>query len=197
MDRAYLDFDRPFSLHQAGAFFVTRAKSNTDFWRIYSAPSGPQARNYLRPNSGAVGLLQSTKVSTPSTAYSVQRYRDRENSGIPEQFVWPSSADTICALYKARWQVELFFRWVKQHLRTKQFYGTSENAVKTQIWTAVSIYVLVAIIKKRFNLDALLYTLLHIFSITLFEKIPLNKDFLDKAHGTDDDTFSNQLNLFR
>ena len=105
-------------------------------------------------------------------------------------------AATICALYKARWKVELFFKWIKQHLRIKQFYGTSENAVKAQIWTAVSMYVLVAIIKKRLNLDASLYTLLQIFSITLFEKIPLNKDFLDRSHGTDNDTFSNQLKLF-
>ena len=97
----------------------------------------------------------------------------------------------VCGQY-----VAYLFKWIKQHLRIKQFYGTSENAVKAQIWTAVSTYVLVAIIKKRLNLDASLYTLLQIFSITLFEKIPLNKDFLDKSHGTDSDRFSNQLKLF-
>jgi hypothetical protein len=105
-------------------------------------------------------------------------------------------AATICALYKARWQVELFFKWIKQHLRIKKFYGTSENAVKTQIWTAVSVYVLVAIIKKRLNLDASLYTLLQIFSVTLFEKIPLNKDFFDTKHTSEDHMLLNQLNLF-
>ena len=105
-------------------------------------------------------------------------------------------AATICALYKARWQVELFFKWIKQHLRIKQFYGTSENAVKVQIWTAVSVYVLVAIVKKRLNLNASLYTLLQIFSVTLFEKIPLNQDFLDGNNRSEDELSRNQLNLF-
>jgi hypothetical protein len=105
-------------------------------------------------------------------------------------------AVTICALYKARWQVELFFKWIKQHLRIKSFYGTSENAVKSQIWIAVSVYVLVAIIKKRLDLDASLYTLLQIFSVTLFEKIPLNKGLLDTNYRHEDDVFCNQLNMF-
>ena len=99
-------------------------------------------------------------------------------------------------MYKARWQVELFFKWIKQHLRIKKFYGNSENAVKTQIWTAVSVYVLVAIVKKRLNLDASLYTLLQIFSVTLFEKIPLNKGFLDIANSSEDDMFYNQMHIF-
>jgi len=102
---------------------------------------------------------------------------------------------TICELYKARWQIELFFKWIKQHLRIKKFYGTSENAVKVQIWTAVSVYVLVAIIKKRLNLDASLYTLLQVFSVTLFEKIPLNKALFDTTYILEDETMSNQLNL--
>ena len=99
--------------------------------------------------------------------------------------------DRVCGQY-----VAYLFKWIKQHLRIKQFYGTSENAVKAQIWTAVSMYVLVAIIKKRLNLDASLYTLLQVFSITLFEKIPLNKDFIDKPHGAENDMVTNQLNLF-
>jgi len=102
---------------------------------------------------------------------------------------------TICELYKARWQVELFFKWIKQHLRIKKFYGTSENAVKIQIWTAVSVYVLVAIIKKRLNMDASLYTLLQVFSVTLLEKIPLNEDLFNASHILEDDINSNQLNL--
>ena len=103
---------------------------------------------------------------------------------------------TICELYKAWWHVELFFKWIKQHLRIKKFYGTSENAVKVQISTAVSVYVLVAIIKKRLNLDASLYTLLQVFSVTLFEKIPLNKDLFNAKHILEDDMNANQLNLF-
>ena len=110
--------------------------------------------------------------------------------------VYALDATTICALYNARWQVELFFKWIKQHLRIKRFYGTSENAVKTQIWTAVSVYVLVAIVKKRLHLDISLYTLLQILSVTLFEKMPLNKGFLDVKYSSENDVHLNQLNLF-
>jgi len=195
MDRAYLDFDRLFSLHQAGALFVTRAKSNTDFRRIYSAPSDREQ-----------GIIYDQTVVL-SGFYSQQKYpvhlrrvrfKDPETGKtlIFLTNLFGPPAATICALYKARWQVELFFKWIKQHLRIKQFYGTSENAVKTQIWTSVSMYVLVAIVKKRLNLDASLYTLLQVFSITLFEKIPLNKGVIDKPHGTENDSLINQLNLF-
>jgi len=103
---------------------------------------------------------------------------------------------TICELYKARWQVELFFKWIKQHLRIKTFYGTSENAVKAQIWVAVSVYVLVAIIKKRLDLDVSLYTLLQVFSVTLFEKMPLNKGFFEANYTPQNNVNPNQLNLF-
>lgn len=103
---------------------------------------------------------------------------------------------TITELYRCRWQVELFFKWIKQHLRIKKFYGTSENAVKTQIWSAVSVYILVAIIKKRLNLEASLYTLLQVFSVTLFEKMPLNQGFLDCTNNWENDMIDNQLNLF-
>ena len=195
MDRAYLDFDRLFLLHQAGAFFVTRAKSNTDFRRVYSAPSDREQGIICDQTVALSGFYSQKKY--PLHLRRI-RFKDIETGKtliFLTNFFGPPAA-TICALYKARWQVELFFKWIKQHLRIKQFYGTSENAVKAQIWTAVSTYVLVAIIKKRLNLDASLYTLLQIFSITLFEKIPLNKDFLDRSHGTDNDTFSNQLKLF-
>ena len=103
---------------------------------------------------------------------------------------------TICALYKSRWQVELFFEWIKQHLRIKQFYGTSENAVKTQIWIAVSVYVLVAIVKRRLRLEASLYTLLQVLSVTIFEKMPLQTAFLGEAYRSDEVMDDNQLNLF-
>jgi Domain of unknown function (DUF4372)/Transposase DDE domain len=195
MDRAYLDFDRLFSLHQAGAFFVTRAKSNTDFRRVYSAPSDREQGIICDQTVALSGFYSQQKY--PQHLRRV-RFKDPETGKtlIFLTNLFGPPAATICALYKARWQVELFFKWIKQHLRIKQFYGTSENAVKAQIWTAVSMYVLVAIIKKRLNLDASLYTLLQVFSITLFEKIPLNKDFIDKPHGTENEMFTNQLNLF-
>ena len=195
MDRAYLDFDRLFSLHQAGAFFVTRAKSNTDFRRVYSAPSDREQGIICDQTVALSGFYSQQKY--PHHLRRV-RFKDIETGKtlIFLTNLFGPPAATICALYKARWQVELFFKWIKQHLRIKQFYGTSENAVKAQIWTAVSMYVLVAIVKKRLNLDASLYTLLQVFSITLFEKIPLNKDFLDKPHGMENDMFTNQLNLF-
>jgi len=195
MDRGYLDFERLFVLHQAGAFFVTRAKSNTDFRRVYSAPS----------DRGQGVICDQTIVLSGFYAqqhYPIHlrriRFKDPE-TGKTLVFLtnlFGPSATTICALYKARWQVELFFKWIKQHLRIKKFYGASENAVKTQIWVAVSVYVLMAIVKKRLHLDASLYTLLQIFSVTLFEKIPLNKDFFDMQYSFEDDMFFNQLNLF-
>ena len=195
MDRAYLDFERLCALHDAGAFFVTRAKTNTNLRRIYSAPSD-RAQGIICDQTVALSGFYSQK-SYPHHLRRI-RFKDPETGKtlifLTNLFGPPPT--TICELYKARWQVELFFKWIKQHLRIKKFYGTSENAVKVQIWTAVSVYVLVAIIKKRLNLDASLYTLLQVFSITLFEKIPLNMDFLDRSQGTDIDTFSNQLKLF-
>ena len=122
------------------------------------------------------GTHQPHGLSRASAAHPLQGPRDRQDAGVPHQhFTLPAA--TICALYKSRWQVELFFKWIKQHLRIKQFYGTSENAVKTQIWIAVSVYVLVAIVKKRLKLDASLYTLLQVLSVTLFEKMPMQQAF--------------------
>jgi len=195
MDRAYLDFERLFGLHEAGAFFVTRAKSNTDLQRIYSAPSD-RTQGIICDQTVALSGFYSHK-HYPHYLRRI-RFKDPE-TGKTLVFLtnlFGPPAVTICELYKARWQVELFFKWIKQHLRIKKFYGTSENAVKVQIWTAVSVYVLVAIIKKRLNLDVSLYTLLQVFSVTLFEKIPLNNDFFDVKQILEDDMFSNQLNLF-
>ncbi|MDH3769807.1 MAG: IS4 family transposase [Nitrospirota bacterium] len=195
MDRGYLDFERLFTLHQAGAFFVTRLKSNTNFRRIYSAPSDREHGMMCDQTIMLAGFY--TQPKYPIHLRRI-RFKDLE-SGKTLIFLtnlFGPPAATICALYKARWQVELFFKWIKQHLRIKKFYGTSENAVKVQIWTAVSVYVLVAIVKKRFNLNASLYTLLQIFSVTLFEKIPLNKGFLDVKNSYEDELFRNQLNLF-
>ncbi len=195
MDRAYLDFERLFGLHEAGAFFVTRAKSNADLRRIYSAPSD-RAQGIICDQTVALSGFYS-QMHYPHHLRRI-RFKDPETEKtlifLTNLFGPPPM--TICELYKARWQIELFFKWIKQHLRIKKFYGNSENAVKVQIWTAVSTYVLVAIIKKRLNLDASLYTLLQVFSVTLFEKIPLNKDFFDTKHILEDDMISNQLNLF-
>lgn len=195
MDRAYLDFERLFGLHEAGAFFVTRAKSNADLRRIYSAPND-RSQGIICDQTVALSGFYSHK-HYPHHLRRI-RFKDPETAKtlifLTNLFGPPPT--TICELYKGRWQVELFFKWIKQHLRIKKFYGTSENAVKVQIWTAVSVYVLVAIIKKRLDLDASLYTLLQVFSVTLFEKIPLNKDFFDTKHILEDDMISNQLNLF-
>ena len=195
MDRAYLDFERLFGLHEAGAFFVTRAKSNADLRRVYSAPSD-RAQGIICDQTVALSGFYSHK-HYPHHLRRI-RFKDPESEKklifLTNLFGPPPM--TICELYKARWQVELFFKWIKQHLRIKKFYGTSENAVKVQIWTAVSVYVLVAIIKKRLNLDVSLYTLLQVFSVTLFEKIPLNKDLFDIKQNLEEDMISNQLNLF-
>jgi hypothetical protein len=195
MDRGYLDFERLFTLHQAGAFFVTRAKSNTDFRRIYSAPSDRVNGIICDQTIALAGFYAHRHYPVHLRRIRFKDPQTGKTLVFLTNLVTPPAA-TICALYKARWQVELFFKWIKQHLRIKKFFGTSENAVKAQIWTAVSVYVLVAIVKKRLNLDASLYTLLQIFSVTLFEKIPLNKDFLDTAHSRKNESFCNQLNLF-
>jgi hypothetical protein len=152
MDRGYVDFVRLHLLHQIGAFFVTRAKSNMDAHRIYSAPSNRAAGVICDQTIALNGFY--VRKDYPERLRRI-RFKDPETGKklvfLTNQFVLP--APTICALYKSRWQVELFFKWIKQHLRIKRFYGTSENAVKTQIWIAVSVYVLVAIVKKRLNLE--------------------------------------------
>ena len=195
MDRAYLDFERLFALHEAGAFFVTRAKSNADLRRVYSAPSD-RAQGIICDQTVALSGFYSRK-RYPHHLRRI-RFKDPESEKtlifLTNLFGPPPT--TVCELYKARWQVELFFKWIKQHLRIKKFYGTSENAVKAQIWVAVSVYVLVAIIKKRLDLEVSLYTLLQVLSVTLFEKIPLNKGFFETKYTSEHDMIPNQLNLF-
>lgn len=195
MDRGYLDFARLHTLHQACAFFVTRAKSNLNARRIYSAITDRDtgiicdqtiALNGYQTSRGYPAHLRRIRFKDPETAKTLVF--------LTNNFALPTA--TICALYKARWQVELFFKWIKQHLRIKKFYGTSENAVKSQIWIAVSVYVLVAIVKKRLNLDASLYTLLQIFSLTLFEKMPIQQAFAGSDYISDQGSNCNQLNLF-
>ena len=194
MDRGYLDFDRLHTLHQAGAFFVTRAKSNFKFKRVYSCPV-----------DRATGLICDQHVELTGF-YSKQGYPERlrrirfkdPETGKTLVFLTNHvgiSAASVCALYKSRWQVELFFKWIKQHLRIKRFFGTSENAVKSQVWIAVATYVLVAIIKKRLNLDLSLHAMLQILSVTPFEKAPLLQLFTEMAPLENMNDPGNQLTL--
>ena len=195
MDRGYVDFARLHVLHLAGAFFVTRAKSNMDAHRVYSASTDRTTGIICDQTIALDGHY--TSQYFPEHLRRI-RFKDIETGRtlvfLTNQFGLPAA--TICALYKSRWQVELFFKWIKQHLRIKRFFGTSENAVKTQIWIAVSVYVLVAIVKKRLALDASLYTLLQILSVTLFEKIPIHQALEKDDSKCDTLQITNQLNLF-
>ena len=195
MDRGYVDFARLHRLHLAGAFFVTRAKSNLDAHRLYSAKTDRSTGIICDQTIALDGFY--TRRDYPDHLRRI-RFKDPE-TGKTLVFLtnnFTLSAATICALYKNRWQVELFFKWVKQHLRIKCFYGTTENAVKSQIWIAVSAYVLVAIIKKRLNLAASLHTLLQILSLTLFEKMPIQQALQRGDYQTAIQHQHNQLNLF-
>ena len=195
MDRGFLDFARLYRLTQAGAFFVTRPKSNTVFQRVYS-----------QSVDKATGLRcdQTIRLAGVTSADDYPQYLrcigfyDEENDKRLRFFTnnFELPALTIAQLYKCRWQVELFFKWIKQHLRIKAFFGTNENAVKTQIWIAISVYVLVAIVKKRLDVEASLYTILQILSLTLFEKMPLDQLLNNTALQCLKIANLSQLNLF-
>ena len=195
MDRGYLDFERLYVLHQAPAFFVIRSKSNTDLRRLYSKP--------VDKDSG----VRCDQIVALDGFYSQQNYpeklrrikfydaqRDKRLTFLTNQFILPAA--TIADLYRCRWQVEIFFKWIKQHLRIKAFYGTSDNAVKTQIWIAVCAYVLVAIVKKRMHVSQSLYTILQILSVTLFHKKPLYQAFAESGYKNKVTSYDNQLKLF-
>jgi hypothetical protein len=195
MDRGYIDYKRLFALHQAGAFFVTRAKDTMDARRVYSAPTD---------RSGGIVCDQRVRLN----GYYAQihypehlrriRYRDPKTAKTLVFLTNNTALDaaTICALYKCRWQVELFFKWIKQHLRIKRFLGTSENAVKTQIWAAIATYVLIAIVKKELKIEASLYTFLQVLSVSVFEKTPILCALGEKLDGTDNSLSDNQMILF-
>jgi hypothetical protein len=195
MDRGYLDFARLYLIHLAGAFFVTRAKDNSQLRRLYS-----QA---LDKSTGVLcDQIVVCKIHRSAQGYPERlrriAYRDLESG---QRLVFLTNnltlpALSIARLYKCRWQVELFFKWIKQHLRIKKFFGTSANAVKTQIWIAITIYVLVAIIKKRLKLERSLYTILQILSVTLFEKTPLLQALSQETVKERDDGQCKQLVLF-
>jgi transposase len=195
MDRGYLDFARLYRLGQCLAFFVTRAKDNFRFQRVYSHP--------VDKSTGLIcdqTILLSGFYATKDYPEKLRRIRyvDQE-TGKTLVFLtncFLLEAMEIARLYKCRWQVELFFKWIKQHLRIKAFFGTSENAVKTQIWIAVSVYVLVAIIKKQLKLELSLYTILQILSVTLFEKVSILQVLMETDCKIETDGLHNQLNLF-
>lgn len=195
MDRGYLDFERLYALHQAPAFFVIRSKSNTNLHRLYSNPVDKDTG--VRCDQIVVLDGFYTQHSYPEKLRRIKFYDDQRNKQLTfltNQFILP--AKTIADLYRCRWQVETFFKWIKQHLRIKAFYGTSENAVKTQIWIAVCVYVLVAIIKKRMHVSLSLYTILQILSLTLFHKKPLYQAFAESAYINKITSIDNQLKLF-
>jgi len=195
MDRGYFDFERLYTLHQCCSFFVVRAKASASLQRLYSMP--------VDKSCG----LRCDQIVLPAAFYARKNYpeklrrvvfvdedKDIRLNLLTNQMRLP--ALTIAELYRCRWQVELFFKWIKQHLRIKAFYGTSENAVKTQIWIAISVYVLVAIIKKQLKLNSSLYTILQIFSITLFEKMPILKALTETDYKNKITSGHIQLNLF-
>ena len=172
MDRAYLDFKRLYWLHRCSAIFVTRTKTNTGLRRIYSQKVDKSTGVRYDQTVALTGFY--SKKDYPEKLRRVKFFdaeKGRSFVFLTNQFMLP--AHTIAELYRYRWRVEIFFKWIKQHLRIKSFFGTSQNAVKTQIWIAISTYVLVAIMKKRLRIDLTLYTILQILSITLFEKMPV------------------------
>jgi len=195
MDRGFLDFERLYRFHEAGSFFVTRGKSNLQVQRRYSHPVD-RTRGLICDQSVVLtGFYSHQGFEAPLRRI---RFKDPETAKtlifLTNNFVLP--AFTITELYRCRWQVELFFKWIKQHLRIKAFFGTSENAVKSQIWIAVSAYVLVAIVKKRLQLSASLYEILQILSLTMFEKIPLDQLLAQTNSEQIQPISDNQLILF-
>ena len=195
MDRGYIDFERLGRLSEAGSFFVTRAKSNLKVQRRYSHKVDKTTGlicdqtvvlTVFYSRQGFDAPLRRVKFKDPQTGKSLVF--------LTNNFALP--ALTITQLYRCRWQIELFFKWIKQHLRIKAFFGTTENAVKTQIWIAVSVYVLIAIVKKRLNLSASLYELLQILSLTVFERVSLFQLFTRSEPMDDFTSYQNQLNLF-
>jgi hypothetical protein len=195
LDRGYLDFSRLYSIHQSGAFFITRAKRRFRYKRLLSMPAD-KTRG-----------VKCDQTVTLQNFYQKKGYPERLrrihyfDAATQKRLIFLTnnfrlSALTIADLYRCRWQVELFFRWIKQHLRIKAFYGTSENAVKTQIWIAISVYVLVAIVKKRLNLNRSLYSILQILSLSLLEKMSISQALTCIDDFEQNDAFCNQLNLF-
>jgi hypothetical protein len=195
MDRAYLDFDRLYNIHKALGYFITTEKSNFKFRRLYSNKVNKEKGFKCDQIIALTGFYSAKKY--PEKLRRIKYYykeQDRVLKFLTNNFNY--SSEIIAQLYKERWKIELFFKWIKQHLRIKNFYGTSFNAVCTQIWIAVCVYLLVAIIKKRLKLKHELYTILQIFSISLLEKVPIDQLFTNEEYGNMNITDPNQLKLF-
>ena len=195
VDRGYVDFAWLWSVHQTGAFFVTRLKKSLNWTRVVSHPVDKSIG--LRCDQEV--LLSSLRLKNlyPNRLRRISFRDETQNRTLvflTNNFRLPS--ETIATLYKARWEIELFFKWIKQHLRIKAFYGTAANAVKTQAWIAVSVYVLVAILKKRLDLDQSLYTILQFSSVSIFEKTPISEAFSQEFYKTKTSDYDNQLLLF-
>lgn len=194
LDRAYVDFKRLWRLHQSGAFFVTRSWKNTQFVRIDSRPVEPSSGLRCDQTIRFSGVFSRSDYASPARRV---RYTDPQTAKklvfLTNNFSLP--ALTIAQLYRSRWRVEIFFKWIKQHLRIKSFYGYSDNAVRTQIWIAVAVYVLVAIARKRLQLDVSLYSLLQVLSVNLFEKTPILQAFQRQQPTNVLNTAGTQLNL--
>lgn len=195
MDRAYVDYQRLYAVHRIPAFFVVRAKRNLRYRRIASRPVDQSLG--VRADQTIALIVKKSRQAYPETLRRVT-YSDSETNN---RFVFLTNhfgipAKTVADIYRQRWQVELFFRWVKQHLRIKAFYGTSPNAVKTQIWIAITVYLLVAIVKKQLGLPGSLHTILQILEVNVFEKKPIFQIVGDALKQNTDDHNSNQLNLF-
>lgn len=194
VDRGYIDFTRLHGIHQTGGFFVTRAKNNFRFQRLYS-------------QSVTSSAVRCDQIVVPRNFYARRNYSSKlcriryVDPDTQKQLTFLTnnftlSAETVAALYRCRWQVELFFKWIKQHLRIKAFYGTTENAVKTQIWIAITVYVLVAIVKKMLKLDHSLNNILQILSVAVFEKTPIDQALARTPCTNQNYSTSNQLQLF-
>ncbi|MDJ0668740.1 MAG: IS4 family transposase [Desulfobacterales bacterium] len=195
MDRAYLDFQRLYQLHQCSAIFVTRSKTNTGLRRLYSHKIDKSTG--VRCDQTVVATGYYSRKAYPEKLRRIKYFdADKGRSFVFLTNQFTLAAEIIAELYRSRWRVEIFFKWIKQHLRIKKFLGTSENAVKTQIWIAVSIYVLVAIMKQRLKIDLTLYTILQILSITLFEKMPILHALTGNDYKNQFTTSHIQLKLF-
>ena len=195
MDRAYNDFGRLFLFNTSGAFFIVRAKSNMKYRRLYSHPI--DKKTGIKCDQTIVLTGQNTAKEYPQKLRRVKFYDDEKQKNLT--FITNNfflEAPVIAQLYKCRWQIELFFKWIKQHLRIITFFGTSQNAVKSQIWIAVCVYVLVAIIKKQMRLDSSLYTLLDILGLSVFEQINIYQLLTNNDYKNENDEVYNQLNLF-
>jgi IS4 transposase len=195
MDRGYVDFARLYGIHQKGAYFVVRARDNLKYRRLYSNPKNRETG--IRADQIITLMTPKSKKGYPELLRRisfVDKERNKRLVLLTNNIEVP--AETIAAVYKQRWQVEIFFKWVKQHLRIKSFIGTSVNAVKSQIWVALSIYLLVAITKKKLEIPCSLYTFLQIIEVNLFEKKPISSLVTEALKRNPEYPESNQLNLF-